>query len=126
MTEPKRGGPRRTRKRTSGPVDGHYRISRAALADFMRDRSYWMEYAVSGIQDAELRRLAEMVRAEAGGRWEKLRMFANGAAPGTFSAWRAAGWPGPGWEVVHRGTADWIWLPARTAPPATPKRRGKR
>lgn len=121
--EPK---PRGRKARNRGPSAGFYRISRATLADFLRDRTYWMEYAACTIRDADLRRLAETVRSEAGGQWVKLRLFDGGAALGTYARWRQQGWPGPAWEVVRSGTADWLWLPARTVPPATPRRRGER
>jgi transposase len=120
---PKTRGRKRSR---GGPVAGFYRISRGAVADFLRDRTHWMEYAASGICDADLRRLSETLRAEAGGRWVKLRTFDGAASTTTYAHWRAAGWPGPDWEVVRSGTTDWLWLPARTAPPATPRRRGER
>lgn len=120
---PRRRGPRRPR---GGPVGGFYRISRPALADFLRDRRSWMEYSAAGICDADLRQLAQSVRAAAGGRWEKLRPLAGNPAPGTYARWRAQGWPGPAWQVVRSGSADWLWLPARTAPPSPPRRRGER
>lgn len=99
-----------------GNYHGLWRISRAALCDFLRDRSYWMAYSPRAIADAELRRLAEAVQRDAQGRWVKLRSVA-GCGHSTYSAWRKAGWPGPGWEVIRRGQTDWLWLPEGSAPP---------
>lgn len=109
--------------RRRGSAAGFCQVTRAALADFLRDeRRYWMEYTPRAVQDAELRRLAETVRAAAGGRWEKLRPLAGRCAPATYSRWRAAGWPGSAWEVTRSGTADWVWVPQGSALPDLPAR----
>lgn len=125
------GKPRRVRR---GNVRGSWRVSRAALCDFVRDRAWWMTYGVSAIQDADIRQLALTARSTAGGRWEKLRAVAQQvAAPrrlsdATLARWRALGWPrgAEGWEVLRRGTTDWLWVPEGSALPAPPRPRPRR
>lgn len=116
-TKPQLTASGQLRKSVQGNRHGVHRITRAALCEFVRERSWWMTYGVRGIQDQDIRQLAETVRRAARGAWVKLRSVAPPVSTTTYVVWRAEGWPGPGWEVIRRGTADWLWLPEGSAPP---------
>lgn len=90
-----------------------HRWLRADLAEFIRNRATWVAYHERQITDPELRRLAELERAQAGGRWVTRKEIAHalGVTPSTIKHYASelgylADWP----TTTTYGKTFYYWL----------------
>lgn len=95
----------------------YLRVNHRDLVAFLSIREAWMTYAPEGIQDAELRRIAQMYRDTAGGRWVSAKELAGMAYLHITSLRKrlARGWPG--WEMARYGRMRFFWMPTGAALP---------
>jgi hypothetical protein len=112
--------------RNPGGRNTMFRVSRIALRAFVRCRAAWPSLSVSTIRDVELRELARVARATAGGQWRSRKELALACAvdESTIHDWIANGWLAD-WETTTYSKSIFHWQRdgATLVPPPNARRR---